>query len=90
VAQVGRPRISTTGRAAASSAAFIGESNFLPAIVRGVEDDVVVAECDGRSSALCLQPTGRGEKVIAPRRGRRRIRFTDGACIRPRRRTAST
>ena len=36
-----------TGRAAASSPRFIGESNFLPAIVRGMEDDVVVAECEG-------------------------------------------
>ena len=44
-------------------AGFIGESNFLPAIVRGLEDDVVVAECDGAIiRAVSPHPAGRGRE----------------------------
>ena len=54
VAQVGRPEDLYDRPSSRFVAAFIGESNFLPAIVRGIEDDVVVAECDGAIiRALC-------------------------------------
>ncbi len=47
VAQVGRPEDLYDRPCSRFVAGFIGESNFLPAIVRGVENDVVVAECEG-------------------------------------------
>ncbi len=47
VVQVGRPEDLYDRPSNRFVASFIGESNFLPAVVRGVEDDIVVAECDG-------------------------------------------
>ena len=47
VAQVGRPEDLYDRPCNRFVADFIGESNFLPAVVRGLEDDVVVAECEG-------------------------------------------
>ncbi len=60
-------------------AGFIGESNFLPAIVRGLEDDVVVAECEGTLiRALCPGRPTSGQKVTLTTRPER-LRFADGA-----------
>ena len=84
VAQVGRPEDLYDRPTSRFVAGFIGESNFLPAIVRGIEDDVVVAECEGaiiravspsRDSSSQL---GAGEKVVLTTRPER-LRFADGA-----------
>jgi spermidine/putrescine ABC transporter ATP-binding subunit len=77
VAQVGRPEELYDRPGSRFVAAFLGESNFLPAIVRGIEDDVVVAECDGAIvRALSLRPPARGEKVTLTTRPER-VRFAD-------------
>jgi spermidine/putrescine ABC transporter ATP-binding subunit len=79
VAQVGRPEDLYDRPSSRFVAAFLGESNFLPAIVRGVEDDVVVAECEGaiiRAMSPC--PPVTGQKVTVTTRPER-LRFVDGA-----------
>jgi len=79
VAQVGRPEDLYDRPSSRFVAAFIGESNFLPAIVLGIEDDVVVAECDGAiMRALCPGRPAAGDKVMLTTRPER-LRFTDGA-----------
>jgi putative spermidine/putrescine transport system ATP-binding protein len=79
VAQVGRPEDLYDRPGSRFVASFLGESNFLPAIVRGIEDDVVVAECEGAIiRALCLGRPAAGEKVMLTTRPER-IRFADGA-----------
>ena len=79
VAQVGRPEDLYDRPSSRFVAAFIGESNFLPAIVRGMEDDVVVAECEGAIiRAICPGRPSSGDKVMLTTRPER-IRFTDGA-----------
>jgi ABC-type Fe3+/spermidine/putrescine transport system ATPase subunit len=83
VAQVGRPEDLYDRPSSRFVAGFIGESNFLPAIVRGIEDDVVVAECDGAIiRALSPNRPVAGEKVMLTTRPER-IRFTDGAWSSP-------
>jgi spermidine/putrescine ABC transporter ATP-binding subunit len=58
-------------------ASFIGESNFLPAIVRGLEDGVVVAECQGATiRAVCPTRPAAGDKVMLTTRPER-LRFAD-------------
>ena len=47
VAQIGSPEDLYDRPSSRFVAGFIGESNFLPATVRGMEDDIVVAECQG-------------------------------------------
>ncbi|MHC1948345.1 ABC transporter ATP-binding protein [Bradyrhizobium sp. UFLA06-06] len=47
VAQIGRPEDLYNRPCSRFVAGFIGESNFMPAVVRGVENDIVVAECAG-------------------------------------------
>lgn len=47
VAQVGRPEDLYDRPCSRFVAGFVGDSNFLPAIARGLENGVVVAECDG-------------------------------------------
>jgi spermidine/putrescine ABC transporter ATP-binding subunit len=82
VAQVGRPEDLYDRPGSRFVAGFIGESNFLPAIVRGVEDDVVVAEYEGatiRAISPGLSPPSRpaaGEKVMLTTRPER-LRFVD-------------
>jgi spermidine/putrescine ABC transporter ATP-binding subunit len=79
VAQVGRPEELYNRPSSRFVAAFLGESNFLPAIVRGIEHDVVVAECEGAIiRALSSSPPATGEKVTLATRPER-IRFADGA-----------
>jgi len=80
VAQVGRPEDLYDRPSSRFVASFIGESNFLPAVVRGLEaDDVVVAECQGSLiRAVCPTKPAAGEKVMLTTRPER-LRFTDGA-----------
>jgi len=78
VAQVGSPEDLYDRPDNRFVAGFIGESNFLPAVVRGLEDDVVVAECEGTLiRALCPGRPASGEKVTLTTRPER-LRFTDG------------
>jgi spermidine/putrescine ABC transporter ATP-binding subunit len=79
VAQVGTPEDLYDRPENRFVAGFIGESNFLPAIVRGVENDVVIAECDGALiRALCPGRPASGEKVTLTTRPER-LRFADSA-----------
>src|SRR5580700_9304742 len=79
VAQVGRPEDLYDRPSSRFVAGFLGESNFLPAVVRGIEDDVVVAECEGAIiRAMCPGRPATGEKVMLTTRPER-IRFADGA-----------
>ena len=78
VAQVGSPEDLYDRPTSRFVAGFIGESNFLPAVVRGLEDGVVVAECDGATvRALCPGRPARGDKVTLTTRPER-LRFADG------------
>ncbi|HYR67337.1 MAG TPA: ABC transporter ATP-binding protein [Reyranella sp.] len=78
VAQVGRPEDLYDRPSSRFVAGFIGESNFLPAIVRGMEDDVVVAECKGvLIRALCPVRPASGAKIMLTTRPER-LRFADG------------
>ena len=78
VAQIGRPEDLYDRPDNRFVAGFIGESNFLPAIVRGMEDDVVIAECEGALiRAVCPGRPASGEKVTLTTRPER-LRFADG------------
>jgi ABC-type Fe3+/spermidine/putrescine transport system ATPase subunit len=78
VAQVGRPEELYDRPSSRFVAGFIGESNFLPAIVRSLEDDVVVAECEGAIiRAVCPSRPACGETVMLTTRPER-LRFADG------------
>ena len=77
VAQVGSPEDLYDRPTSRFVAGFIGESNFLPATVRGMEDDVVVAECEGSIiRALCPARRANGDKVTLTTRPER-LRFAD-------------
>jgi spermidine/putrescine ABC transporter ATP-binding subunit len=77
VAQVGPPADLYDRPISRFVAAFIGESNFLPAVVRGIEHDVVVAECEGAIiRALSPSRPAMGEAVVLTTRPER-IRFAD-------------
>lgn len=79
VAQVGSPEDLYDRPDNRFVAGFIGESNFLPAVVRGLEDDMVVAECQGTViRALCPHRPTNGETVTLTTRPER-LRFADGA-----------
>lgn len=79
VAQVGSPEDLYDRPDNRFVAGFIGESNFLPAIVRGMENDVVIAECEGTMiRALCPGRPASGEKVTLTTRPER-LRFADSA-----------
>ena len=78
VAQIGRPEDLYDRPTSRFVAGFIGESNFLPAVVRGMEDGVVVAECEGTLiRAICPARPASGEKVTLTTRPER-LRFADG------------
>ena len=77
VAQVGRPEDLYDRPCNRFVAGFIGESNFLPAVVRDLEDDIVVAECEGvLVRALCPARPANGTKVTLTTRPER-LRFAD-------------
>jgi len=79
VAQVGRPEDLYDRPTSHFVAGFIGESNFLPAVVRGIEDDVVVAECEGAiMRAMSSNRPAAGEKVMLTTRPER-LHFADTA-----------
>ena len=79
VAQVGSPEDLYDRPSDRFVAGFIGESNFLPAVVRGMEDDVVIAECDGALiRAICPGRPASGDKVTLTTRPER-LRFADSA-----------
>jgi spermidine/putrescine ABC transporter ATP-binding subunit len=79
VAQVGSPEDLYDRPSNRFVAGFIGESNFLPAIVRGMEDDVVITECDGALiRAMCPGRPASGDKVTLTTRPER-LRFADSA-----------
>ncbi len=83
VAQVGRPEDLYDRPNNHFVAAFIGESNFLPAVVRGLEDEVVVAEYNGALiRAISTSQPVAGNKVMLSTRPER-IRFADGATDAP-------
>ena len=77
VAQVGRPEDLYDRPSSRFVAGFLGESNFLPSVVRGIEDDVVVADCEGAIiRAVCPGRPATGDKVMLTTRPER-IRFAD-------------
>jgi spermidine/putrescine ABC transporter ATP-binding subunit len=77
VAQVGQPEDLYDRPCNRFVAGFIGESNFLPAVVRDFEDDIVVAECEGvMVRALCPARPANGTKVTLTTRPER-LRFAD-------------
>jgi spermidine/putrescine ABC transporter ATP-binding subunit len=61
-------------------ASFIGESNFLPGIVRGVQDGIVVADCGGTMLRAVAggAPLPVGSEVTLTTRPER-MQFADGA-----------
>jgi spermidine/putrescine ABC transporter ATP-binding subunit len=78
IAQVGSPEDLYDRPCDRFVAGFIGESNFLPAIVRGVEGNVVVADCEGSVvRAVCPSPLASGQKVTLTTRPER-LRFASG------------
>jgi ABC-type Fe3+/spermidine/putrescine transport system ATPase subunit len=78
VAQIGRPEDLYDRPTSRFVASFIGESNFLPAIVRGIENDVVVAEYGGAFiRAIASSPPVAGKSVMLSARPER-LRFADG------------
>ena len=79
VAQVGRPEDLYDRPSNRFVASFIGESNFLSAVVRGVEDGIVVADCQGATiRAVCPIHPAVGTTVILTTRPER-LCFADGA-----------
>jgi spermidine/putrescine ABC transporter ATP-binding subunit len=78
IAQVGRPEDLYDRPCDRFVASFIGESNFLPGIVRGLEDDVVIADCAGATvrAQSSLRPAA-GDTVMLTTRPER-LRFADG------------
>ncbi|RZN07866.1 polyamine ABC transporter ATP-binding protein [Bradyrhizobium genosp. SA-3] len=77
VVQVGRPEELYDRPCNRFVAGFIGESNFLPAVVRDVEDGIVVAECGGGlvRGVSSIRPAS-GTKVTLTTRPER-LRFAD-------------
>jgi ABC-type Fe3+/spermidine/putrescine transport system ATPase subunit len=77
VAQVGAPEDLYDRPSSRFVASFIGESNFLPAVVCGLEDGVVVADCQGaKIRAVCPNRPIDGAKVVLTTRPER-LRFAD-------------
>ncbi|MGY4430826.1 spermidine/putrescine ABC transporter ATP-binding subunit [Bradyrhizobium sp. F1.13.1] len=77
VAQVGRPVDLYDRPCNRFVASFIGESNFLPAVVRGLENDMLVAECGGvLLRAATSQRLAIGAEITLATRPER-LRFTE-------------
>jgi len=77
VAQVGRPEELYDRPASRFVAGFIGESNFLPAVVRDVDGETVVADCQGAVvRGLCRKPPDSGQSIVLSTRPER-MRFAD-------------
>ena len=77
VAQVGSPEDLYDRPCNRFVAGFIGESNFLPATVKGLEGDIVIAECQGAViRATCPSRPASGSTVTLTTRPER-LRFAD-------------
>ncbi|HEY3849053.1 MAG TPA: ABC transporter ATP-binding protein [Acetobacteraceae bacterium] len=77
IVQLGRPEELYDRPCNRFVASFIGESNFLPGIVRGVEEGVAVADCGGTTlHALAMGPLQAGAAVTLTMRPER-MRFAD-------------
>jgi spermidine/putrescine ABC transporter ATP-binding subunit len=77
IAQVGTPEDLYDRPCNRFVASFIGETNFLPGIVRGAEEDVVVADCGGATiRAMAGRRVSAGETVTLATRPER-MRFVD-------------
>jgi len=77
VAQLGAPEDLYNRPVSRFVASFIGESNFLPGIVRGTENGFVVADCSGTIVRAVLSGNPRqGDEVLLSVRPER-LRFAD-------------
>jgi spermidine/putrescine ABC transporter ATP-binding subunit len=77
IAQVGTPEDLYDRPRDRFVASFIGETNFLPAVVRGSDNGVVITNCAGATlCALAQECPGPGESVILTTRPER-MRFAD-------------
>jgi spermidine/putrescine ABC transporter ATP-binding subunit len=77
IAQLGRPEELYDRPCDRFVASFIGESNFLPGIVRGMEGGVVVVDCSGATlRAVATAPVQAGAAVTLTTRPER-MRFAD-------------
>ena len=81
IAQLGRPEDLYDRPCSRFVAAFLGESNFLPGIVHGFQDnEIVVASCGGTMlRAIAPSRPGLGDQVMLTMRPER-LRFADGNC----------
>jgi len=79
IAQVGRPEDLYDRPCSRFVASFLGESNFLPGVVRGYDgEDIVVADCGGTMiRAVAPSPRACGDAVMLTMRPER-MRFADG------------
>jgi spermidine/putrescine ABC transporter ATP-binding subunit len=79
IAQIGRPEDLYDRPCSRFVASFLGESNFLPGIVRGFQgDDIVIAECGGTMiQAVAPSHPACGATVMLTMRPER-MRFADG------------
>jgi ABC-type Fe3+/spermidine/putrescine transport system ATPase subunit len=79
IAQLGRPEDLYDRPCNRFVASFLGESNFLTGVVRGMEDAVVVADCAGATlravTAGAMQPGAEATLTVRPER----MRFADTA-----------
>jgi spermidine/putrescine ABC transporter ATP-binding subunit len=79
IAQLGRPEDLYDRPCNRFVASFLGESNFLPGIVHGFQDeDIVIAECGGTMlRAVAPSRPAHGDKVMLTMRPER-MKFADG------------
>jgi spermidine/putrescine ABC transporter ATP-binding subunit len=77
IAQLGRPEELYDRPTSRFVASFLGESNFLPGIVQGVQGNTVVAQCGGRMvHAVASHRPEKGAHVMLTMRPER-MRFAD-------------
>ncbi len=81
IAQLGRPEDLYDRPCSRFVASFLGESNFLPGIVHGFqEDDIVVASCAGTMlRAVAPSRPATGDRIMLTMRPER-LRFADDGC----------
>jgi spermidine/putrescine ABC transporter ATP-binding subunit len=79
VAQLGAPEDLYNRPESRFVASFIGESNFLPGIVRGIENGLVIADCSGTIIRAVLRGhPQQGDEIVLTARPER-LRFADTA-----------
>src|SRR3954452_5577589 len=79
VAQIGRPEDLYDRPGSRFVASFLGESNFLPAIVRGMERDMLVLDCAGTTVRAIAQQTPNAGQTVTLAIRPERLRFADAA-----------